>query len=166
MKENDIENLKNKDKNNTNNMNESNEKVHYEIKFVETDDGYRLEASGDKEALRRLGIGPNMVGSPGLGRRKGRRSQRHRGPGGARRGRSKHRGPGRRASRARHRRAMNQAWQSHDREQPGHPALAHGVRRRYCGPRHSHHAAPGYGRYQGTEKTNFPKKGSSETWNW
>jgi hypothetical protein len=39
-----------------------NEKVHYEIKFVETDEGFRLEASGDKDALRRLGIGPNMVG--------------------------------------------------------------------------------------------------------
>lgn len=53
------------------------EKVHYEIKFVETDDGYRLEASGDKEALKRLGIGPGMVGKR-PGSRHGR-FRRHRG---------------------------------------------------------------------------------------
>jgi hypothetical protein len=59
MNEKEIENLKNMEKNNTNNMDE---KVHYEIKFVETEDGYRLEASGDKKALKRLGISPSMVG--------------------------------------------------------------------------------------------------------
>ena len=166
MKENDIENLKNKDKNKTNNMNESNEKVHYEIKFVETGDGYRLEASGDKEALRRLGIGPNMVGRSGMGHRKGPRGRQHRGPGEARRGRRMHRGPGRRAAHARRRRAMNQAWQSYDREQLGHPAFAQGPRRHYCGPRHNHHAAPGFGRYPGLEMPDSPDKGFSKTWDW
>ena len=38
------------------------ENVLYEIKFVETADGYRLEASGDKALLHRLGIGPRMLG--------------------------------------------------------------------------------------------------------
>lgn len=49
------------------------EKIHYEIRFVETEDGYRLEAKGDKRMLKRLGIGPNML-------RRGRSGhRRHRG---------------------------------------------------------------------------------------
>ena len=48
-----------KDKGNINIQME--EKVHFEIKFTETADGYRLEAIGDKEALRKLGISPNML---------------------------------------------------------------------------------------------------------
>ena len=36
-------------------------KVHFEISFTETEDGYILEANGDKDALRRLGIGPRML---------------------------------------------------------------------------------------------------------
>lgn len=74
LKENEIDNLKNEEQN----KESMNEKVHYEIKFVETEDGYRLEASGDKDALRRLGIGPNMVGKR-RGRGQGRRGNGRRG---------------------------------------------------------------------------------------
>jgi hypothetical protein len=67
--------------NNMETTNDKNEKIHYEIRFVETDDGYRLEATGNKHALNRMGIGPNMLNR--------RRKRGH----GAARGR---RGPGRR----------------------------------------------------------------------
>jgi len=34
------------------------EKVIHEVKVVETEDGFRIEVKGDKEALRRMGFGP------------------------------------------------------------------------------------------------------------
>lgn len=79
MKDNEKENMKNMENNNENSMDE---KVHYEIKFVEYEDGYRLEASGDKEVLKRLGIGPLMVTNLGNKKRPpahGRRGRRWRG---------------------------------------------------------------------------------------
>ena len=120
MKENEIEKIKETEKNNTDNMSENNEKVHYEIKFVETEDGYRLEATGDKAALKRLGIGPNMVGrgrKHGRGRAKGPRGRRGHGPRWARRG------PGSRAAMmGQRRRAVAQPEQSSEFEQPRHEA--------------------------------------------
>jgi hypothetical protein len=74
MNEKEKETINNMEMEKTNDMEE---KVHYEIKFTETEDGYVLEASGDKKALKRLGIGPNMVGKkfpPGRGRH-GRRAR-------------------------------------------------------------------------------------------
>jgi hypothetical protein len=64
--------------------NDKNEKIHYEIRFVETDDGYRLEAAGDKHALNRMGIGPNMLNRSrkrGHGPARGRRGPGRRGRG-------------------------------------------------------------------------------------
>lgn len=55
------------------------EKVHLEIRFSETEDGFRWEAAGDKDTLRELGIGPFMLGRRlrrglgGNGERKARR---------------------------------------------------------------------------------------------
>ena len=50
-------------------------KVLYEIRFVETEDGYRLIAKGDKKGLRRMGFGPmSMLGA-------GRRVRHDRGRG-------------------------------------------------------------------------------------
>jgi len=158
MKENEIDNLKNMEKNNTNSMNENNEKVHYEIKFVETDDGFRLEASGDKEALRRLGISPNMVGGP---------HRKHgRGPRGRRHGRGMHRGSGHRAARSRRRRAMYEAWQAGECGPQAGPAFAYGSPHHAQGPRRRRHAAPSYGRYTGMEMPESPEKGSAEFWDW
>lgn len=56
------------------------EKVHLEIRFVETEDGFRWETVGDKDTLRKLGIGPLMIGRSmlrGLGNweRKARRQR-------------------------------------------------------------------------------------------
>jgi hypothetical protein len=36
------------------------EKVIAEIRFIETDDGFRIETKGDKEHLRKMGFGPGM----------------------------------------------------------------------------------------------------------
>ena len=58
MKDSEKEKQNNMEKHNDKSMNE---KILYEIKLVENDDGYRLEASGDKEVLKQLGIGPDMV---------------------------------------------------------------------------------------------------------
>jgi len=70
MNTNETESMKNMENKDNNNMDE---KVHYEIKFVETEEGYRLEATGDKKALNRLGIGPNMVGRKRRGGHRGRK---------------------------------------------------------------------------------------------
>jgi hypothetical protein len=42
------------------------EKVIGEIRFIETDDGFRVEVKGDKERLRQMGCPPNM-GTHGMG---------------------------------------------------------------------------------------------------
>ena len=66
------------------------DKIIQEVRFLETDDGYRIEINGDKEQLRQMGIGPGMPflrGLMGFGRRKGgkrhgpHRHHRHHGPG-------------------------------------------------------------------------------------
>jgi hypothetical protein len=71
------------------------EKVVHEGRFIETDDGYRIEVKGDKERLKEMGFGPGMMGfGRGMGfgprmffkRRRGRHGRhghrRHRfGPG-------------------------------------------------------------------------------------
>ena len=36
------------------------EKIISEIRFVETDDGFRIEFKGDKERLRQMGFGPGQ----------------------------------------------------------------------------------------------------------
>lgn len=72
------------------------DKILYEVRLVETDDGFRLEVKGDKEQLRGMGFGPRMMrfgsarrgfgpGMPfGWPRRHGRfrhRGHHHHGPG-------------------------------------------------------------------------------------
>ena len=42
------------------------EKVIHEVKFVETDDGFRIEFKGDKERLRKMGFGPGMGFDPAM----------------------------------------------------------------------------------------------------
>ena len=37
------------------------EKVIHEVRFLETDDGFRIEINGDKEHLRGMGFGPGMM---------------------------------------------------------------------------------------------------------
>lgn len=41
------------------------EKVIGEIRFIETDDGFRVEVKGDKERLRQMGWSPGMGFGPG-----------------------------------------------------------------------------------------------------
>jgi hypothetical protein len=38
------------------------DKVVHEVKFVETDDGFRIEVKGDKELLKKMGFGPGLMG--------------------------------------------------------------------------------------------------------
>jgi hypothetical protein len=46
------------------------EKVLQEIRFIETDEGFRIEVNGDKEQLKAMGFGPGMFGfGRGFGRR-------------------------------------------------------------------------------------------------
>lgn len=54
------------------------EKVLHEMRFIETDDGYRIEVKGDKERLKKMGFGPGMfgMGRGGMRRRWGRRHHR------------------------------------------------------------------------------------------
>jgi hypothetical protein len=49
------------------------EKVINEFKVIETDDGFRIEIKGDKEAIRRMlsGFGPRFWRAPGRGFRFG-----------------------------------------------------------------------------------------------
>ncbi|MCB9420541.1 MAG: hypothetical protein H6667_12095 [Ardenticatenaceae bacterium] len=54
------------------------EKVLHEVRFIETDDGFRIEVKGDKEKIRQMGFGPvmGMMGfGPGMMRHK--RHHRH-----------------------------------------------------------------------------------------
>ena len=48
------------------------EKVIHEVRFVETDDGFRIEIRGDKERMKQFGFGPGL----GFGRHA--RRARHR----------------------------------------------------------------------------------------
>ncbi len=43
------------------------EKVIHEVRFIETDDGFRIEVKGDKERMKEMGIGPGMGFWPGMG---------------------------------------------------------------------------------------------------
>lgn len=36
------------------------DKVIHEFRFIETDDGFRIEFKGDKEKMRKMGFGPGM----------------------------------------------------------------------------------------------------------
>ena len=56
------------------------EKVLHEVRFIETDDGFRIEVKGDKERMRELGCGPGMMGFGPRFRRRMRRARRW-GPG-------------------------------------------------------------------------------------
>jgi hypothetical protein len=38
------------------------ERVIHEVRFIETDDGFRIEVKGDKERMREMGFGPGMMG--------------------------------------------------------------------------------------------------------
>ena len=49
------------------------EKVIGEIRFVETDDGFRIEMKGDKERLKEMGWGPGMIGPRHRGMGHGRK---------------------------------------------------------------------------------------------
>lgn len=61
------------------------EKVIGEIRFIETEDGFRIEVKGDKEQLKEMGWGPGMMRprSKGMGRgrkrfwREWRRGRKH-----------------------------------------------------------------------------------------
>jgi hypothetical protein len=41
------------------------DKVIHEVRFIETDDGFRIEVKGDKERMREMGFGPGF--GPGMG---------------------------------------------------------------------------------------------------
>ena len=43
------------------------EKVVHEVRFIETEDGFRIEVKGDKERMREMGFGPDMEFGPGMG---------------------------------------------------------------------------------------------------
>ena len=53
------------------------EKIISEIRFIETDDGFRIEFKGDKERWREMGFGPG----PWRGGRSRRRGHGHHGHG-------------------------------------------------------------------------------------
>lgn len=75
------------------------EKVLHEIRFIETDDGFRLEINGDKEKMREMGFDPGMMGF-GLGKHFG---GFRRGPHGPHSAQGPHRPRGRRMGRMRRR---------------------------------------------------------------
>jgi len=72
------------------------EKVLHEIRFIETDDGFRLEINGDKEKMREMGFIPGMMRF-GQGQHFGGFPHGSRGPRGPRMGRMRRRGRGPRA---------------------------------------------------------------------
>jgi len=43
------------------------EKVLHEMRFIETDDGFRIEVKGDKERMKEMGWGPGMGLGMGMG---------------------------------------------------------------------------------------------------
>lgn len=76
------------------------DKVLHEMRFIETDDGFRIEIKGDKEQLRKMGIGPEMFsrrmfgGGRGRGRGEGKRHGRGERHGHHKHGKRGRRGPG------------------------------------------------------------------------
>jgi hypothetical protein len=55
------------------------DKILHEIRFIETDDGYRIEIKGDKEQIKKMGFGHLMgVGHRMRHWRRPRRTWRHR----------------------------------------------------------------------------------------
>lgn len=53
------------------------EKVLHEVRFVETDDGYRIDIKGDKEQLKKMGLHHLKHKGFGAGAFFGRRGFRH-----------------------------------------------------------------------------------------
>jgi hypothetical protein len=53
------------------------EKVIHEVRFIETDEGFRIEINGDKERMREMGFFPGMGFMRGMGCGPGRRFARH-----------------------------------------------------------------------------------------
>ncbi len=70
------------------------EKVIYEVRVTETDDGYRIEVKGDKKHLRKMGVGHGMHCGPGMGFGPGRRHHGHHGRHHGHHPRRGRRGPG------------------------------------------------------------------------
>jgi hypothetical protein len=146
LEEKENANLNMMEKNNTNNMDK---KVHYEIKFTETEDGYLLEATGDKKALKRLGIGPNMVGR----RQRSGRARR------ARELRKINRQRRRLAAKARRLEGMNHPWAPAGIDRPG---------RRGPGFRAQGRFQDGgeHGRHRGQGRPRFEEGNNKETRSW
>jgi hypothetical protein len=55
------------------------EKVVHEVRFIETDDGFRIEVKGDKERMKKMGFGHGFGPGMGFGRMR-RHFRRHGGP--------------------------------------------------------------------------------------
>jgi hypothetical protein len=140
------ENFNKMEKNNTQSMDE---KVHYEIKFVETEDGYRLEATGNKRALKRLGIGPRMVGRKHP-HRKARRSRELRRINRQRR---------KLAAKARRLEKMEKAWGYAGFGDPGRRGPKYGHSRRFQNRNE-------FGRHSRKGMPHIEKRNYHETWDW
>ncbi len=56
------------------------ERVIHEVRFVETDDGFRIEVKGDKERMLRMGFGPGLGYGPMRRLRRRMRHMRHHAP--------------------------------------------------------------------------------------
>jgi len=143
MNTNENENMRNMEKNENKTMDE---KVHYEIKFVETEDGYHLVATGDKKALKRLGIGPNMFGRKRRGGHRGNRNW----------ARARH-------ARRMHRRPEGMRGPDRFEQGPGPESFgfAEGPHRR-SRRMHGRHDGHGHGRPQGKNRPDF----GQITWEW
>ncbi|MCA9923450.1 MAG: hypothetical protein KC421_13815 [Anaerolineales bacterium] len=53
------------------------EKVIHEVRFIETDEGYRIEINGDKDQMNRMGFDPERWLRRGMGFGFGARHGRH-----------------------------------------------------------------------------------------
>jgi len=49
------------------------EKVIGEIRFIETDEGFKIEMKGDKERLKEMGWGSGLMGPRGMGMGRGQK---------------------------------------------------------------------------------------------
>jgi hypothetical protein len=158
-----ITNMKDIEKENMDYMEKKNkqsmdEKIHYEIKFIENEEGYRLEASGDKEVLKRLGIGPNMVINLGPKRSRptqGRRARRRRGMN------RLHRRP---VGTKRRLRSINDSSWASGSSQPGHEGPGFRSQRRFN--QNQCHGRKGnrFNRRWGKSTSNPKGKGHREIW--
>jgi hypothetical protein len=157
MKDNEKENLNNMENNNEKSMDE---KVHYEIKFVEYEDGYRLEASGDKEVLKRLGIGPHMVTNLGNKKRTPARGRR------ARRWREMNRLEGRKEGATRRFRGRNYAWMASGLDQTGHSGPGRRSQRHLYEARCPGPSGKRFNHRWGKAASHPKDKGRSQIWDW